>query len=82
MGMKDEEPMSKYESFTKVIKDIDDIKLILFLEDGGYITKEASAITSALDMITSVHIASNKQTTHEKFLICTTILEPITFFHA
>ena len=60
----DEEPVSKFTSFSQVIKELDDIKL--FLEDRGS-TNEANAVNSAVDMVASVHNASMKQTTLQDF---------------
>ena len=52
---------------SQLIKELDDIKL--FLEDRGC-TNEANAVSSAVDMVASVHIASMKQTTLWDFLRC------------
>ena len=57
----DEEPVRKYDRFSHVIKELDEIKL--FLEVRGY-SREADAVSSVVDMVASAHIASMKQTSH------------------
>ena len=61
----DEEPVSKFKNLSEVIKELDEIKL--FLNNGC--AREASAVTSAVDMVTSLHIASMKQTTLHDYKI-------------
>ena len=56
----DEEPVHKYDRFSHVIKELDEIKL--FLEDRGY-SLEADAVSSVVDMVACAHNASMKQTT-------------------
>lgn len=56
----DQEPVPKVKSFSEAIKGLDDIQL--FLECRGCIS-EASLISSAVDMVSSAHIATMKQTT-------------------
>ena len=55
----DEEPVSKFKNLRKVIKELDEIKLKKNNINGC--AGEASAVTSAVDMVTSLHIASMKQ---------------------
>ena len=52
-------------SLSEVIKELDEIKL--FLNNGC--AREASAVTSAVDMVTSLHIPSMKQTTLHDYKI-------------
>ena len=61
-----EELVHKYRQFTHTVRDLDKIKL--FLEDQGY-CQETDAVSSALDMVASVHIASLKQTTLHNYLV-------------
>ena len=51
-------------SLSEVIKELDEIKL--FLNNGC--AREASAVTSAVDMVTSLHIASMKHTTLHDYI--------------
>ena len=62
----DEEPVCKYDKFSHVIKELDEIKL--FLEDRGY-SREADAVSSVVDMVASAHITSTKQTTLQDYLV-------------
>ena len=71
------ELVSKYESFIQFKKDI----IKLFLEDHGLChieAREASAVSSALDAIAPIHIASVKQTT----MLGPQSEKPVTFFHS
>ena len=58
--MIDEEPVHKYDRFSHVIKELDEI-----LEDCGY-SREADAVSS---VVASAHIASMKQTTLQDYLV-------------
>jgi hypothetical protein len=55
-----EAPVSKYDRFSQVI---DEIK-----ENGGH-SREADAVSSAVDMVASAHIASMKQTTLQDYFM-------------
>ena len=72
----DEEPVSKFTRFSQVIKKLDDIKL--FLEDRGC-TNEANAVSSAVDIVASVHIASMKQITLRDFFMLQTKIGKLNF---